>query len=97
MGKRLIIKGASFITNAIDRITPSTTYYSVIYNLSHCTASNSATSVAAGSSYIVTITAQSGYNISSVTVRHNGQTVSPTSGYTDSVGLRHSLGPSEED
>ena len=83
MGKRLIIKGASFITNAIDRITPSTTYYSVLYNLSHCSASNSATSIAAGSTYEVTITAQNGYTLSSVTVRHNGQTVMPTgSGYT---------------
>ena len=82
MGKRLIIKGASFITNAIDRISPSTTYYSVIYNLSHCTASNSATSIAAGSTYEVTITAQSGYTLSSVAVRHNGQTVSPISGNT---------------
>lgn len=86
MGKRLIIKGASFITNAIDRITPSTTYYSVIYNLSHCTASNSATSIAAGSTYTVTITANSGYNISSVTVKHNGQTVMPTgSGYSYTI------------
>lgn len=83
MGKRLIIKGASFITNAIDRITPSTTYYSVTYNLSHCTASNSATSIAAGSTYTVTITPQSGYSISNVVVRHNGATVMPTgSGYT---------------
>lgn len=83
MGKRLIIKGASFITNAIDRITPATTYYSVTYNLNHCTATNNATSIAAGSTYTVTINPQSGYNISSVTVRHNGQTVMPTgSGYT---------------
>ena len=83
MGKRLIIKGASFITNAIDRITPSTTYYSVTYNLTHCTASNNTTSIAAGSTYTVTITPQSGYTIQSVTVKHNGQTVMPTgSGYT---------------
>lgn len=83
MGKRLIIKGASFITNAIDRITPSTTYYSVTYNLTHCTASNNTTSIAAGSTYTVTITPQSGYTIQSVTVRHNGMTITPTgSGYT---------------
>lgn len=82
MGKRLIIKGASFFNNAIDRISPSTTYYSVLYNLSHCSASNSATSIAAGSTYEVTITAQSGYTLSSVTVRHNGQTVNPISGNT---------------
>lgn len=86
MGKGLIIKGANFAINAIDRITPSTTYYSVIYNLSHCSASNSATSIAAGSTYTVTITANSGYNISSVTVKHNGQTVNPTgSGYTYTI------------
>lgn len=86
MGKRLIIKGASFSINAIDRITPSTTYYSVIYNLSHCTASNNATSVAEGSSYSVTITPQSGYIISNVVVTHNGMTLMPTeSGYTYNV------------
>lgn len=86
MGKRVIIKGANFAINAIDRISPSTTYYSVIYNLSHCSASNSATSIAAGSTYTVTITANSGYNISSVSVKHNGQTVNPTgSGYTYTI------------
>lgn len=82
MGKRLIIKGASFSANSIDRVSPSVTYYSVIYNLGNCTASNSATSIAAGSTYQVTIAPKSGYTISSVTVKHNGVTVNPSSGYT---------------
>lgn len=82
MGKRLIIKGASFAINAIEKITPTTTYYTVIYNLSHCTASNNATSIAEGSTYIVTILPQNGYSISNVVVRHNGVAVNPTSGYT---------------
>lgn len=82
MGKRLIIKGASFAINAIEKITPTTTYYTVIYNLSHCTASNNATSIAEGSTYIVTISPQNGYSISNVVVRHNGVAVNPTSGYT---------------
>ena len=82
MGKRIIIKGASFSANSIDRVSPSVTYYSVIYSLGNCTASNSATSIAAGSTYQVTITAKSGYTIRSVTVKHNGVTVNPSSGYT---------------
>ncbi len=82
MGKRLIIKGASFLVNAIDRVNPSTTYYSVIYNLSHCISSNNSTSVAEGSTYSVTISAQTGYTLSSVVVRHNGSVVSPVSGNT---------------
>ena len=42
MGKRLIIKGASFAINAIEKITPTTNYYTVMYNLYHCSASNTA-------------------------------------------------------
>lgn len=85
MGNRLIIKEANFSINAIDRISPSITYYSVTYNLPHAATSNYATLVAAGSNYTVTITAQTGYTISSVTVTHNDQTVTPTSGYTYNI------------
>lgn len=84
MGKRIIVKGSDFSANAIGE---TTTTYSVTYSLTHCTSSTNATSVEAGSSYTVTLTPQSGYQITSATVTHNGVTVSPTgSGYTYTIG-----------
>ena len=47
--------------------TPVTTY-SITATLSHCTSNNSAASIARNASYIADLTADSGYNISSVTV-----------------------------
>jgi hypothetical protein len=85
MGKRLIIKGANFATNSIDRVTPSTVYYTITYNLTNCSASTNSTSIAAGSSYTVTLTPSSGYTIESAAVLHNGVAVSPTSGYTYTI------------
>lgn len=82
MGKNVIIKGANFAINAIDQTTPVIKYYNVIYNLGNVTLDNSATSIAEGSTYQVTISAKPGYNLQSVTVKHNGQTVNPTSGNT---------------
>ena len=55
-------------------------YYSVISNLSNCTNSNSATQVVGGQSYSATITANSGYQLSSVTVTMGGQSVSVNGG-----------------
>jgi len=83
MGKRLIIVGADFSANAIGG--ESVTYYGVSYSLSNATASNTATRAAAGSRYTVTITADSGYELQSVTVTHNGQAVSPSSGQTYTI------------
>lgn len=82
MGKNIIIKGASFAVNAIGQITPVIRYYNIIYNLGNVTLDNSATSIEEGSSYQVTISAKPGYSLQSVTVKHNGQTVNPTSGNT---------------
>lgn len=86
MGKRIIIRGANFATNAIDDSTLPVTYYSVAYNLSHCVASTNVASVAANSTYIVTITPQEGYTISSISVLHNGLPLLPIgSSYTYKV------------
>lgn len=77
MGKRLIIIGANFSANAIDRIDPSGTYYSVTYNLTNATASTSVSVVEEGSSYTVTLTPNSGYPLLSVVVTHDGVPVQP--------------------
>lgn len=83
MGIRVKIKGADFSFNAIDGSVSTT--YSVIRNLLHVIASNNATSVVEGSTYSVTLTPADGYDMDSVTVMHNGQAVSPTSGYTYTI------------
>lgn len=83
MGIRVKIKGADFSFNAIDGSVSTT--YSVIRNLLHVIASNNATSVVEGTTYSVTLTPADGYDMDSVTVMHNGQAVSPTSGYTYTI------------
>jgi len=83
MGIRVKIKGADFSFNAIDSSVSTT--YSVIRNLLHVVASNNATSVVEGSTYSVTLTPAEGYDMDSVTVMHNGQEVSPSSGYTYTI------------
>ena len=52
--------------------TPTPTYYSVTYSLSHVTSSTSTASVAQGSSFAATLTAASGYTLSSVTIKMGG-------------------------
>lgn len=55
-----------------------TTYYSVAYNLTHCTSSNSDSTVSAGASFTANITAASGYTVSSVTVTMGGTDITST-------------------
>lgn len=55
-------------------------YYSVTNNLINCTNSNGATQAVIGSSYAATITANSGYELKSVTVTMGGQAVSVSDG-----------------
>lgn len=57
-----------------------TTMYSVTNTLTHCTTNNAATSVASGSAYAATITADEGYTLDSVTVTMGGESVSVTGG-----------------
>ena len=52
--------------------TPTPTYYSVTYSLSHVTSSTSTASVAQGSSFAATLSAASGYTLSSVTIKMGG-------------------------
>lgn len=54
--------------------------YTITNNLTYCTNSNSATSIQQGSAYSATITANSGYNLKSVTATMGGSAVTVTSG-----------------
>lgn len=58
----------------------SNVYYSVTNNLTNCTNSNSTTQEIAGNSYTATISAKSGYELSSVTVTMGGSPVSVSGG-----------------
>ena len=53
-----------------DTSTPTT--YTITINLTNCTSSNSANSITESSSYSSTITANTGYNMSSITVTMGG-------------------------
>lgn len=56
--------------------TKDTVYYSVSNNLTNCTSSNSATSIAEGEPYSATITANDGYEMSSISVVMGGTNIS---------------------
>jgi hypothetical protein len=58
--------------------TEGSSYYSVTNTLTNCTTSNSATQAAQGGSYSTTITAKSGYELSSVKVTMGGTDISST-------------------
>jgi len=62
------------------------TSYSVTNTLTHVTNSNSATSVTAGNGYTATLTADTGYDIDSVTVTMGGTDVT-SSVYTEATGV----------
>lgn len=55
-------------------------YYSVTNNLTNCTTNNSATKVVEGESYSATITANSGYELKTVSVTMGGSPVSVSGG-----------------
>ncbi len=61
-------------------VLDSNTYYSITKNLTNCTINNSATEVVEGGSYSATITANSGYELSSVSVTMGGSAVTVTNG-----------------
>lgn len=63
-----------------NMVLDSTVYYTVTTDLTNCANSNSATVIEEGSAYSATITANDGYEISSVTVTMGGSAVSVTDG-----------------
>ena len=69
--------------NIGNLVLDSNVYYSITKNLTNCTIGNSATSVIEGESYSATITANDGYELSSVVVTMGGANVSVTNGVID--------------
>ena len=63
-----------------DLVLDNTVYYSITKNLTNCTLSNSATQVAKGESYSATITANDGYELTSVVVTMGGNAVGVSGG-----------------
>ena len=63
-----------------DLVLDNNVYYSVTNSLTNCKNSNSATEVVEGGSYSATITANSGYELKTVTVTMGGQPVSVSGG-----------------
>jgi hypothetical protein len=63
-----------------DLVVDNSVYYSVTNNLTQCTNSNSTTQAIEGSSYSATITANSGYELKSVSVTMGGSHVSVSGG-----------------
>lgn len=61
-------------------VLDSNVYYSITNTLTNCTNSNSATQAVKGESYSATITANSGYELKSVTVTMGGSPVSVSGG-----------------
>lgn len=64
------------VVNIGDMVLDSNVYYSVIKELTNCTISNSAKTVVEGESYSATITANDGYELSSVKVTMGGTDIS---------------------
>lgn len=61
-----------------DLVLDSNVYYSVTNNLTDCISNNSATQAVQGGSYSATITANSGYELSSIKVTMGGTDISST-------------------
>ena len=66
--------------NIGNLVLDSNVYYSVTKNLTNCTLNNIATEAIGGKSYSATVTANSGYELKSVTVTMGGANVSATNG-----------------
>lgn len=58
-----------------NMVLDSNVYYSITNNLTNCTNGNSATKAIEGNSYTATVTAKSGYKLSSVTVTMGGTNI----------------------
>ena len=68
------------IVNVGNMVLDSNVYYSITSNLTNCSISNSTKTVVQGASYSATITANSGYELKSVSATMGGASVSVTNG-----------------
>lgn len=66
--------------NIGNMVLDSTVYYNITSTLTNCTSSNNTKTIAAGSSYSATLTANSGYTLKSVIVTMGGSPVSVSNG-----------------
>jgi len=73
------MEDGSFITVG-ELVLDNVVDYTITKNLTNCSISNSASSVTKGESYSATISANSGYELKSVTVTMGGSSVSVTNG-----------------
>ena len=81
-----VISIAAVTGNIVITASAAANTYTVSNTLSHCANSNSAVSATHGSSYSGTVTADSGYTLSSVTVTMGGVNVT-SSAYNSSTGV----------
>jgi hypothetical protein len=75
-----------------DLVVDNSVYYSVTNNLTQCTNSNAATEAIGGQSYSATITANSGYELSSVKVTMGGEDISASAVSGDNVSIANVTG-----
>ena len=74
------VTGNIVITASATSTSTGETSYNVTYNLRGCISDNAAATVAKGSSYVATITAQTGYTLNSVTCTMGGTTQTVSDG-----------------
>ena len=79
-------------TLIINETTQTPTTYTITKNLSNCTCSNSATSITSGSSYSATISANSGYGLSSLTVTMGGTNITSSAVSGSNISISNVTG-----
>lgn len=67
-----VVKRLAYTDSYMETLGDETTYYTVSNNLTNAASSNSAATVAEGESYSATITANSGYTLTNITVSMGG-------------------------
>ena len=75
-----------------DLVLDTNVYYTVTNALTNCTNSNSATQAVGGGSYSATITANSGYELSSVVVTMGGTNISSSAVSGGNIGIANVTG-----
>lgn len=78
--------------NIGNLVLDSNVYYSITNSLTNCVSNNSATQAVQGGSYSATITAKSGYELSSVVVTMGGTDISSTAVSGDTITIANVTG-----
>ena len=85
------VTGNIVITASATKISTPTTY-TITKNLTNCTCSNSAGSITSGASYSATITANSGYTLSSLTVTMGGANITSSAVSGSNISISNVTG-----